>query len=102
MRIDVSDSIPLNHIDVLPHASRADTMSSAEEPLIANDDASDNHEHNGYASDDDESAPQQKDGDDSAPGLFIWLLAFSAGISGLLFGCKFTVPSCSTPRPTKP
>lgn len=22
------------------------------------------------------------------PGLFVWLLTFSAGISGLLFGCK--------------
>jgi len=24
------------------------------------------------------------------PGLFVWLLTFSAGISGLLFGCKYT------------
>jgi len=24
------------------------------------------------------------------PGLFVWLLTFSAGISGLLFGCKHT------------
>jgi len=23
------------------------------------------------------------------PGLFIWLLTFSAGISGLLFGCMY-------------
>jgi SP family myo-inositol transporter-like MFS transporter 13 len=23
-----------------------------------------------------------------SPGLFVWLLTFSAGISGLLFGCK--------------
>lgn len=22
------------------------------------------------------------------PGLFVWLLTFSAGISGLIFGCK--------------
>jgi MFS transporter, SP family, solute carrier family 2 (myo-inositol transporter), member 13 len=24
------------------------------------------------------------------PGLFVWLLTFSAGISGLLFGCTFS------------
>lgn len=24
------------------------------------------------------------------PGIFVWLLTFSAGISGLLFGCKFS------------
>jgi len=24
------------------------------------------------------------------PGLFVWLLTFSAGISGLLFGCAYT------------
>jgi MFS transporter, SP family, solute carrier family 2 (myo-inositol transporter), member 13 len=23
-----------------------------------------------------------------SPGLFVWLLTFSAGISGLLFGCE--------------
>jgi SP family myo-inositol transporter-like MFS transporter 13 len=23
------------------------------------------------------------------PGIFVWLLTFSAGISGLLFGCMF-------------
>jgi hypothetical protein len=23
------------------------------------------------------------------PGLFVWLLTFSAGISGLLFGCEY-------------
>ena len=26
------------------------------------------------------------------PGLFVWLLTFSAGISGLLFGCAFSFP----------
>jgi SP family myo-inositol transporter-like MFS transporter 13 len=26
------------------------------------------------------------------PGLFVWLLTFSAGISGLLFGCTFPIP----------
>lgn len=25
------------------------------------------------------------------PGLFVWLLTFSAGISGLLFGCMLTI-----------
>jgi MFS transporter, SP family, solute carrier family 2 (myo-inositol transporter), member 13 len=26
------------------------------------------------------------------PGLFVWLLTFSAGISGLLFGCAYASP----------
>jgi len=26
------------------------------------------------------------------PGLFVWLLTFSAGISGLLFGCTYPTP----------
>jgi len=37
--------------------------------------------------DDDVRSAPGKLGDES-PGLFIWLLTFSAGISGLLFGCK--------------
>lgn len=36
------------------------------------------------------STPGKLGGDES-PGLFIWLLTFSAGISGLLFGCEFLV-----------
>jgi SP family myo-inositol transporter-like MFS transporter 13 len=27
------------------------------------------------------------------PGLFVWLLTFSAGISGLLFGCGYPSPT---------
>ncbi len=30
------------------------------------------------------------------PGLFIWLLTLSAGISGLLFGCKYDTPEYPT------
>jgi hypothetical protein len=41
----------------------------AEEPLIGNEEGS-------YRN------------PDESPGLFVWLLTFSAGISGLLFGCK--------------
>jgi SP family myo-inositol transporter-like MFS transporter 13 len=26
---------------------------------------------------------------EDAPGLFVWLLTFAAGISGILFGCEF-------------
>jgi hypothetical protein len=29
------------------------------------------------------------------PGIFVWLLTFSAGISGLLFGCKFVQLNCT-------
>jgi SP family myo-inositol transporter-like MFS transporter 13 len=28
------------------------------------------------------------------PGVFVWLLTFSAGISGLLFGCKLDFCIC--------
>lgn len=65
-------------------------MSSAEEPLIANPDAGDDPDRDGYADadDDDESVALQKQANESSPGLFIWLLACSAGISGLLFGCE--------------
>jgi hypothetical protein len=67
------------------HAPCAATMSGAEEPLIANPDRSDDLDH-----DDDrgETESQNKQADGASPGLFIWLLAFSAGISGLLFGCE--------------
>ena len=61
-------------------------MSSAEQPLIANPDASDELDHDGFA-EDGVSTVQQKQADRSSLGLFVWLLAFSAGISGLLFGC---------------
>lgn len=90
-------------IPVLPHARRAENMSSAQEPLIANPDAGDDHDRDGYADadDDDESATLQKQADESAPGLFIWLLACSAGISGLLFGCECPSPGCSVLRPDK-
>lgn len=36
--------------------------------------------------------------DQSSPGLFMWLLTFSAGISGLLFGCTSSLPSFLCPR----
>lgn len=26
------------------------------------------------------------------PGIYVWLLTFCAGISGLLFGCKLVMP----------
>lgn len=32
----------------------------------------------------------------SQPGLFVWLLTFSAGISGLLFGCMLSSSSYKT------
>jgi hypothetical protein len=84
-------------IPVLPHARRADNMSSADEPLIANPDAGDDPDRDGYAADDDddESAALQKQADESSLGLFIWLLACSAGISGLLFGCECPSPGCA-------
>ncbi len=63
-------------------------MSSVEDPLIASSreadaDADDLHE------DGDAHRTMSKQSDNSPPGLFIWLLTFSAGISGLLFGCEY-------------
>lgn len=40
----------------------------------------------------------------SGPSLFVWLLTFAAGISGLLFGCESQTPSLQKNRKmlTKP
>jgi len=65
-------------------------MSSAEEPLIAASEVE--AVRNSFVEDDNggeaHSAPWTQPRD-ASPVLFIWLLAFSAGISGLLFGCKW-------------
>ncbi|KAL0470522.1 general substrate transporter [Neurospora intermedia] len=57
-----------------------------EEPLIANVQSTEGDQHDG--SHDVEHAHESRGGKQhiSPPGLFIWLLTFSAGISGLLFG----------------
>lgn len=67
---------------------------SAEAPLIAN-------QENHGPDHDEPQHPDDSYGDDTAQdgeprgeeerkvGIFMWLLAISAGISGLLFGCKF-------------
>ncbi|KAK5660985.1 hypothetical protein OQA88_12362 [Cercophora sp. LCS_1] len=56
-------------------------MSSAEQPLIANSGDVD-HGNDDFIDDGDAHPAPGKQADDSSPGLFIWLLAFSAGISG--------------------
>jgi MFS transporter, SP family, solute carrier family 2 (myo-inositol transporter), member 13 len=61
----------------------------AEEPLIGNGEGS-------YRNPDGEEGqefdtpidPTLLQDNLQSPGLFVWLLTFSAGISGLLFGCK--------------
>lgn len=67
-------------------------MDSLQAPLISNRDS----EHAGrYLEDDDVDSgiPNElgsgSSDDGSSPGLFMWLLTLSAGISGLLFGCMF-------------
>jgi len=59
---------------------------SADEPLMRHD-----------SSTEDDAAAEEVDLSDVSllleknlrhPGLFVWLLTLSAGISGLLFGCK--------------
>lgn len=56
--------------------------STAEEPLLSNQHGEEEEE-----SDVDEDASLLLEKNLSKPGLFVWLLAFSAGITGLLFGC---------------
>ncbi|KAK3344436.1 general substrate transporter [Lasiosphaeria hispida] len=62
-------------------------MSSPEEPLIANSRLAEaNHDDTDFADDGGDLDVPGKQPEDLSPGLFIWLLTFSAGISGLLFG----------------
>lgn len=70
-------------------------MSSAEEPLISRGTSPSPDPDTPFDDDEDTTAA----GSDhaataSTPPLFVYLLTFSAGISGLLFGC--------TPRPPPP
>ena len=70
-------------------------MSSAQEPLISRhgspasedhpDNEPDNDTSHGTADYEHVTAAQPRP---SSPTLFLYLLTFSAGISGLLFGCK--------------
>ena len=65
-----------------------------QEPLIRERDSSDSQRYGTEDSDDGTSRAAEVD--ESAmlrPGLFIWLLTFSAGISGLLFGYEYDTPS---------
>ena len=60
-------------------------MASLEAPLISNRDQADDDDD---APRDDELEPTAVEAREAAPGVFVWLLTLSAGISGLLFGCK--------------
>jgi hypothetical protein len=68
--------------------SDAATMNSAEEPLISRrpspseDDAVNDDSH------DTPGVYEDTTTDSASPTLFIYFLTLSAGISGLLFGCK--------------
>jgi hypothetical protein len=60
-------------------------MASAEEPLMSSEVDGDENETVVNGLDD---VISNADGSDGPPGAFVWLLTVSAGISGLLFGCK--------------
>ncbi len=71
-----------------------DSMSSTEEesPIMAGA----GHgldEEDGLLSAPPEDGQAAKTIDDGPPNAFVWLLTFSAGISGLLFGCEIDVSS---------
>lgn len=57
-------------------------MTGSDAPLIANADPGPDAD-----SDYDEASVTSKT-PEPPPGLFIWLLTLSAGMSGILFGCK--------------
>lgn len=57
-------------------------MDSLQAPLIANRDPNDDD-----ADLENHTVPNGP-GAETSPGLFMWLLTLSAGISGLLFGCR--------------
>jgi SP family myo-inositol transporter-like MFS transporter 13 len=61
-------------------------MDHPEAPLIAEEQRDRELQ---YDADDADDEPGTLDKPDAKPGLFILLLTFSAGISGLLFGCGF-------------
>lgn len=75
-------------------------MDSLQAPLISNRNPEDHDA--GLLEDDAYNSPTNLDaqhglGEDKAsPGLFMWLLTLSAGISGLLFGCMSASISSSS------
>lgn len=62
-----------------------ETMADVEEPLMRHEPGDDEEGHDVDLSD--VSLLLEKNL--RHPGIFVWLLTFSAGISGLLFGCMF-------------
>ena len=63
-------------------------MASQEEPLISGGEGTAEEDTLEYGTDSGELDPELPRPAPPPPGLFIWLLTFSAGISGLLFGCE--------------
>lgn len=74
-------------------------MDSLEAPLISNRDPDDPDDRDDELEGATEPAAPHEAADASPPGLFMWLLTFSAGISGLLFGCMASplLPSKRSP-----
>lgn len=62
------------------------------QPLIS--DAEDDHNQQSRHSDEDNVDESVIE----SPGLFIWALTFSAGVSGLLFGYEYVLTHLSSPR----
>lgn len=63
-------------------------MDSLQAPLIASDPRDNDNELEYDADDATDTASIASRQPDARPGLFVILLTFAAGISGLLFGCK--------------
>ena len=72
-------------------------MESAHAPLISNETRDDNELE--YDADDaTDTASISSRLPDARPGIFVLLLTFAAGISGLLFGCTKTHTYRTTPK----
>lgn len=72
-------------------------MNSLQAPLISNRDPEDNDAGHEDDVDSDTGVPHRNGPNvETSPGLFMWLLTLSAGISGLLFGCTSATHICSS------
>jgi SP family myo-inositol transporter-like MFS transporter 13 len=66
-------------------------MDSSHEPLISDRDAQgEEHQREFEDAASDVAASEAGKSATARPGLFVLLLTFAAGISGLLFGCEFS------------
>jgi hypothetical protein len=87
-------ALPTKHsyVSRQAHDAYGAIMSDAQEPLIADPERAEAEADSGtdsFTAHGNTSSALGKRPDATSAGIFVWLLAFSAGISGLLFGCMW-------------